>query len=60
MANEDFKNATRCWISGNDCFHNDVKEKDHCPITREHRGSAHRDFSIIVKLNRKFISYFKT
>ena len=34
MANEDFKNATRCWISGNDCFHNDVKEKDHCPITR--------------------------
>ena len=31
----------------------DVKVRDHCHITGKYRGSAHRGFSINVKLNHK-------
>ena len=32
--------------------------RDHCHITRKYRGSAHRDFNINVKLNRKISVVF--
>ena len=51
--NEDFENATKCWISDNDYIGNDLKVKDHCRITGQYRGSAHADCSINVKLNHK-------
>ena len=33
---------------------NDVKVRDHRHITGKYRGSAHRDYDINVKLNKKF------
>ena len=50
--NEDFENATKCWISDNDYIGNDLKVK-YCRITGKYRGSAHTDCSINVKLNHK-------
>ena len=47
--NEDFKNSTKCWISGNDYIYGDVKVRDHCYITGKYRGSAHRNCNISVK-----------
>ena len=51
--NEYFKNSTKCWIIDNDYIDNDVKVRDHCRITGKHRGSAHRDCNISLKLNHK-------
>ena len=33
----------------------DVKVKDHCPITGKYRGSARRDCNINIKLNHKIL-----
>ena len=51
--NEDFKNSTKCCICDNDYIDNDVKVRDHCPITEKYRGSAYRDCNINLKLNHK-------
>ena len=51
--NEDFENATKCWIFNNDYIGTGLKVKDHCLITGKYRGSAHTDCSINVKLNHK-------
>ena len=51
--NEDFENATKCWIFNNYYTGNGLKVKDHCLITGKYRGSAHTDCSINVKLNHK-------
>ena len=51
--NEDFENSNKCWICDNDCVDGDVKVRNHCHITGEYRGSAHRDYNINVKLNHK-------
>ena len=56
--NEDFENATKCWISDSDYIGNDLKVKDHCRITGKYRGSAHGDCSINVKLNHKIPAIF--
>ena len=34
--NEDFKNATKCWICDNDYVDTDVKVRDHCNIARKY------------------------
>ena len=39
--NEDFENATKCWICDNVCDDGDAKVRDHCHITGKYRGSAH-------------------
>ena len=54
---EDFENSTKCWICDSDCADDDVKIRDHYHITGKYRGSAHRDCTINVKLNYKFLSY---
>ena len=51
--NEDFKNSTKCCICDNDYIDNDVKVRDHCPITEKYRGSAYRVCNINLKLNHK-------
>ena len=51
--NEDFENSNKCWICDNDYVDGDVKVRNHCHITGEYRGSAHRDCNINVKLNHK-------
>ena len=56
--NENFKSSNKCWICDNDYIENDVKVRDHCHITAKyrssaHRGSAHRDCNINLKLNLK-------
>ena len=51
--NEDFKNSTKCWICNKDFIDKDVKILDHCRITGQYRGSAHRDCNINVKLSHK-------
>ena len=57
---EDFENSTKCWI----CYHvyieGDVKVRDCCHITEKYRGSAYRDYKIIVKLNHKIPILFHT
>ena len=45
--NEDFE------ICDNAYFDGDVKVRDHCHITGNYRGSAHRNCNINVKLNQK-------
>ena len=45
--NESIKNSTKCWVCDNSYFDHDVKAKDHCHITGEYRGSAHRDRNIL-------------
>ena len=50
---EDFKNSTKCWICDNGYCNGDVKERDHCDITRIYRASSPRDCNIKVNLNQK-------
>ena len=47
--NEDFENSPKCLICDNDYVVNDVKIRDHCHVTGNYRGSAHRDCNINVK-----------
>ena len=42
----------------NDYIDNDVKVRDHCPITGKHRGSVHRDCNISLRLNHKISVVF--
>ena len=51
--NENFNNPTKCWNCDNAYTDNDPKVRDHCHITKKHRGSAHRDYNINLKLNHK-------
>ena len=51
--NENFKNSTKCWICDNDYVDNDVKVRDHSPITGKHRYSAQGDCNINLRLNHK-------
>ena len=46
--NKDFKNSTKCLICDNTYVDNDVKVRDHC-----HRGFAHRNCNISIKLNHE-------
>ena len=57
--NEDFENSTKCWIFDNDYGENDVKVIDHCNITGNYRGSAHRDCNMNVTLNHKIPAVFR-
>ena len=41
-------------ICDSDDVNGDVKVRDHCHVTRKHKGSAHRDRNINVKLNQNF------
>ena len=50
---DDFENSTKRSIWDNVYVDGDVKVRDHSHITRQYRGSAHRDCSIKVKLNHK-------
>ena len=50
---EDFENYTKCWICENVYVDGHVRVRDHCHTTRKHRGSAHRDCNINIKLNHK-------
>ena len=56
--NEDFKNSTKCCICDNAYVDCDAKVRDHCNINGKHRGSAHRDYNISVKVTHKFLPYF--
>ena len=56
--NKDFKNSFKCQICDNDYIDNDIKVRDYCHITRKHRGSAHRDCNINLKLNHKISVVF--
>ena len=58
--NEDLWNSTSCWICDNDFVDTDVKVKDHCHITGNNRGTAHRDYNIILKLNHKVLALFNS
>ena len=49
--NENFKNSTKCLICDNDYIDNNVKVRDHCPITEKYRDPVHRDCNL--KLNHK-------
>ena len=51
--NKDLQNSAKCSICDNDYVVSDIKERDHCHITRKYRGSAHRDCNIKGKLNHK-------
>ena len=55
---KDFENSTNCWICEIDHVDNEVKAKDHCPITGNYRGSAQRDCNINVKLKHKLFLVF--
>ena len=57
--NEDFENSAKCWICDNDYIDTDVKVKDHYHITGKDRGSPHRHYNIIVKLNQKIPVVFQ-
>ena len=56
--NEGFENSTKSWNCDNNYIDGDVKVRDHCHITGKHRGSAHRDCNINVKLNHKISVVF--
>ena len=58
--NENLWNSTRCWICDNDYVDTDVKVKDHCHITGNNRGTAHRDCNVILKLNHKVLALFNS
>ena len=51
--NEDFENSTKCWICDHVYVESDAKVRNHCHTTGKHRGSAHRDCNINVKLQNK-------
>ena len=46
------------WISDNTYVKCDVKVRDHCFITANYRGAAHRDCNINFSLNFKALSLF--
>ena len=46
-------NYTKCWTCANDYIGNDVKIRDNCHFTGKHRGSAHGNYNINLKLNHK-------
>ena len=50
---EDFESSSMCWNCDNSYVGADVKVRDHCNITGKHRGSAHRDCNIRLKLYHK-------
>ena len=52
------ENSTKCWTCDNDFIDNDIKERDHCDITGNYRGTAHRDCNINVKLNHNIPAVF--
>ena len=56
--NEGFENSTKSWNCDNNYIDGDVKVRDHCHITGKHRGSAHRDCNINIKLNHKISVVF--
>ena len=56
--NEGFENSTKSWNCDYNYIDGDVKVRDHCHITGKHRGSAHRDCNINVKLNHKISVVF--
>ena len=51
--NQNFKNFTKCWISGNDYLDNGVKVRDHDHITGKCRDFVHGDSNINLKLNQE-------
>ena len=54
--NEDFKNSNVCWFCNNHYIDDNVR--DQCHISGKHKGSAHRDCNINVKLNRQILVVF--
>ena len=52
------ENSTKCWIWDNVHVDVDVKVRDHCHVNGKHRGAAHRDCNIKVKLNHKIYNIF--
>ena len=52
MAKEDkrrfFFNSTKCWFCDINYTDNDVKVRDHCQMTGNCKGSAHRDCNMNV------------
>ena len=45
------KNSTKCLICDNAYIDNNVKVRDHCPITKKYRDPVHEDCNL--KLNHK-------
>ena len=50
---EDFESFTKCWICDKTFVDSNVKVSGHCHITGKYRDSAHRDFSIKLKLKHE-------
>ena len=46
-------NSTKCQICDSDYVEGNAKVRNHCHITGEYRGSAHKDCNINIKLNHK-------
>ena len=51
---EDFENCTKCQVYVYVYVEGDFKIRGHFHIAGKHRGSAHRDCSIKIKINHKF------
>ena len=50
---ERFQLSNSCWICDKLFDVRDDKVRDHCHITRKHRGAAHWSYNINLKLTRK-------
>ena len=56
MTNEEehmFKTAVECHICGQQYKETDIRVRDHCHITRQYRGSAHKDCNLRLRINAK-------
>ena len=50
---KDSKNATKCWICGNNYVDNNLEVRDHCHVTGKYRGFARRYCNINHRSNHK-------
>ena len=56
MTNEEeqmFKAAVECHICGQQYKETDIRVRDHCHITGQYRGSAHKDCNLRLRINPK-------
>ena len=56
MTNEEehiFKTAVECHICGQQYKETDIRVRDHCHITGQHRGSAYKDCNLRLRINPK-------
>ena len=59
LDDSNFENSTKCWIC--DVYvDGNVKVNDHYHITKNYKGSWHRDCNINIKINHKLLLYSTT